>query len=526
MSDDLETVKQDITQTKEEIDHIKGLPTDNPERAAFAPLYGYLTELQKKENILLERAQPDKVNIRTRIVQAFCDSTGVEWPSEPAKLSSALLEPFHVKIPIETEVHKQWKSEAGVIVDDYFVDADVEHSTAGTFGARCIAAIPEKLGGSENRLISKYDNIIANMWEILKATQPIAIDIDRNVSDAPGLTVESMRPDVLVWVRDTLIFKGEEKKDGIFDVVKNELREKMQDWNIATSGNLPYLLSYGAVREKIQFFAITKNASLVEISPRYDVSNFSGAFNVLISALNMFKFFLTAATLLPDEGFPLMKILKRSNGTPISFISSTYVQKRIDRFDEYPYSSFDVLQRVYETVRLCEYAARAYQGPELLEKKRDKRKLVSYVVHIEPVCFRQQPHDVRELKIALYHIFQVLVIIHNTGFVHRDLRWENIWKDSKGRYIVGDWEHAGRINEIPTFVLNWWAPELHTLPTPPYTDKADIFLVGSLLDTMSLLLSAEKLRLRSQLKFDNPDERPSAAVVLKHQWFDDIRDGF
>ena len=57
MSDDLETVKQDITQTKGEIVRIKGLPTDKPE-VALAPLYAYLTELQKKENILLERAQP------------------------------------------------------------------------------------------------------------------------------------------------------------------------------------------------------------------------------------------------------------------------------------------------------------------------------------------------------------------------------------------------------------------------------------------------------------------------------------
>ena len=238
----------------------------------------------------------------------------------------------------------------------------------------------------------------------------------------------------------------------------------------------------------------------------------------------MFKLFLAAATLLPDEGFPLMKVLKRSNGTSISFISTTYVQKRIDSFNEYPYSSFDILQGVYETVQLCEHAARAHRGPELLEKKRGKRKLMTYIVDIEPVCFRQQPPNVRELKIALYHIFQVLVIIHNAGFVHRDLRWANIWKDSKGRNIVGDWEHAGRINEIQTFVLSWWASELHTLPTPPYTDKADIFLVGSLLDKVSLLLSVEELKLRSQLKCDNPVERPSAAVVLKHQWFDDIRD--
>ncbi|CAG8528137.1 4533_t:CDS:1, partial [Paraglomus occultum] len=60
--------------------------------------------------------------------------------NEPMKLGSVLLEPFRLKIPIEAEVYKL---EAGVIVDNYFIDADIVHATAGTFGARCIAAIPE-----------------------------------------------------------------------------------------------------------------------------------------------------------------------------------------------------------------------------------------------------------------------------------------------------------------------------------------------------------------------------------------------
>jgi len=64
----------------------------------------------------------DKVNIRTNI-----DSTSVEWPSEPTKLRSLLL-----------------------------ISWGLAHATAGTFGARDTVAIPERLGGSENRLISKY----------------------------------------------------------------------------------------------------------------------------------------------------------------------------------------------------------------------------------------------------------------------------------------------------------------------------------------------------------------------------------
>ena len=138
------------------------------------------------------------------------------------------------------------------------------------------------------------------------------------------------------------------------------------------------------------------------------------------------------------------------------------------------------------------------------------------------MCFRQRPKDIQELKTAIYQVLKVLEIVHNSGYVHRDLRWENIWKDSYGRFIVGDWEHAGRLDKIPKFVIQWWAPELYNVPTPPYTDEADIYLVGGLLNTAGVLLLNEAVTFHSLLMKNDPDEHPSAVNALQHQWLNKL----
>ena len=140
-------------------------------------------------------------------------------------------------------------------------------------------ALSRRMVGSELRLIN---NIVINIWETLKTYQSLAIEINQNATDPSGITIDSLWPDVLVWVQDALVFKAEEKKDGNFSVVMEELRDKMKDWNLASCGNLPYLLSYGAVKENLQFFAITKDSNLTPISPRYNITTFAGGFKVLV----------------------------------------------------------------------------------------------------------------------------------------------------------------------------------------------------------------------------------------------------
>ncbi|CAJ0910687.1 20893_t:CDS:2 [Entrophospora sp. SA101] len=218
-----------------------------------------------------------KKNILSDLVKSFCDLNNFKLPSDPKVLETILLQPFCIKIPIESEVYEQWKREIiDINIDDYFVNGDLSGSTAAEFSAECVHALSRRMEGSEFRLISKFDNIVINIWETLKTYQSLAIDINRNVKDPSGITIDSLQPDVLVWVQDALVFKAEKKKDGNFSVVMEELRDKMKDWNLVSCGNLPYILSYGAVKENLQFFAITKDSNLMSISPRYNISTFAG----------------------------------------------------------------------------------------------------------------------------------------------------------------------------------------------------------------------------------------------------------
>ncbi|CAG8554071.1 12357_t:CDS:2 [Funneliformis mosseae] len=360
----------------------------------------YLRALSEKSSFGMNMK---KKNILSDLVKSFCDLNNFEFPNDPKSLETILQ-------PAE-------------------------------FNAECVNAISKRMDGSEFRLISKFDNIVINVWETLKTYQSLAIDIDRNVKDPSGITIDCQRPDVLVWFKMHWFLKQKRRRT-----------------------------------HNIQFFVITKDSNLTSISPRYNISTFSGGIKVLITTLNMFKYFLAAAKLLPEVPFPFLKTFNRKSGASITFVSSDHIQKTIKNFEEYIYSDIETLQEVYEIIGSCEYAVKALSRPEVLEKKRGKRIIQTYVVNITPVCFRQRPKN---------------------------------------------WEHAGRLNEIPTFIIQSWAPELHNIPTPPYTDKADIYLVGHLLNTVDVLLSENARKFRSFLTKNNPNDRPSAANALHHPWFNE-----
>ena len=87
-------------------------------------------------------------------------------------------------------------------------------------------------------------------------------------------------------------------------------------------------------------------------------------------------------------------------------------------FGDYIYSDIETLQEVYKIIESCEYAVKALSMPEVLVKKRGKKIIKTYVVDIAPVCFRQRPKDIEELKTAIYQILKVLEIVHDSGYVH------------------------------------------------------------------------------------------------------------
>jgi hypothetical protein len=97
------------------------------------------------------------------------------------------------------------------------------------------------------------------------------VKIDRNVIDPSATTVRQLRPDYLIWMKNVLVLKGEEKADDIRQAV-DELTQKNECWNLSVYCKVPYVLCYAAGGNMLQFFA-TRAQEITPISPCYNLSN-------------------------------------------------------------------------------------------------------------------------------------------------------------------------------------------------------------------------------------------------------------
>ena len=85
----------------------------------------------------------------------------------------------------------------------------------------------------------------------------------------------------MAWLNGALIFKAEEKQFASDKAkAEQELLDKMEFWNRATYGRVPYILSYVAAENLVQFFAITKDMNKIDVSDVYDLQRFPGEFMV------------------------------------------------------------------------------------------------------------------------------------------------------------------------------------------------------------------------------------------------------
>lgn len=78
-----------------------------------------------------------------------------------------------------------------------------------------------------------------------------------------------------------------------------------------------------------------------------------------------------------------------------------------------------------------------------------------------------------DLKNALKSVLKALSVLHAKGWVHRDIRWENILRDSTGQWFLIDLESANyKDKEVGKFTSRHWTSS--TLDQNLYTEKSDI----------------------------------------------------
>ncbi|RIB09856.1 hypothetical protein C2G38_2207657 [Gigaspora rosea] len=298
------------------------------------------TEYSKRE---------EKENVETDVIKSFCRI--LDSLQAVQALEKFLTLKFDTKIPIRTKCGKN-KFQC-------WINISVMRTR---ISSKCESAMEQDYTGAESALISKYDNLISNIWDKLNS----------------DVTIKNKRPDFVVWINDTLVFKAEEKAGASnFNQAKFELLDKMGNWNNSFYGQVPYLLSCATAGESLQFFAITSKKESVAISSfNFIIKHVSPTGN--ISSLNMFRLLVTIQEFLPKNGIPL---------------------------------DFETLKEAYAAISNSKYSVRAKGEPQL--KLYNKRRI--YSVELTPVCHKRLPYDEKELRDAISAILNVLNLLHGRG---------------------------------------------------------------------------------------------------------------
>ncbi|DBA92345.1 TPA: hypothetical protein ACH3X1_003074 [Trebouxia sp. C0004] len=141
------------------------------------------------------------------------------------------------------------------------------------------------------------------------------------------------------------------------------------------------------------------------------------------------------------------------------------------------------MQDIYAASKDCPFLIHAQEPPHASQNGQE------YVVDLEPVgrpvlskYSDHRPRCSRELKHSIRCILHALEVLHQAGFAHTDLRWENIILLHACQWVLIDLEFACVLNSVP------FTPEGHArkvrseLYEQPWSESCDFILVGDLIE--------------------------------------------
>lgn len=393
---------------------------------------------------------------------------------------------------------------------EYNTDMSVPHQDflMSTLLNAVRATAPQK--GTEEVMASFALNITHETWSTILAEGDITYDSDRNSTDASGATAKGLRPDYCLWMQGALIFKSEHKADasGMTEAL-NELSSKMTGWNPVALRGLPFLPAFALARHSLQFVALyPDNGGIVRMRTVlrcWDLSIVWHRFSVLRAAMNMARVFVALRRLLPREVIPLYQSILRAGGEMI------FYDDHVVKVTTYaaPPQLYDLLGR----------GCPASSIPNTIHVSNTKTRPDGTIqLELRPVCRpHAHPSTEMELKKAIRSVLIALNYLHAQGFVHRDVRWENVLQTVDGTWILADFELAAKVGEPAGMIKSQYLPpECVVDPTRGFEPSGDIYRVGDLIFSWrkcDMILSREAQELAERLRRPLP-HRPTAKDLL------------
>lgn len=394
---------------------------------------------------------------------------------------------------------------------EYFCDlsSGVELQLSPLF-ALALGQRVEKKKASESSYHQLWDDLIARPLEILAAHCGLNLDCDRDVAEAAS-TVKLKRPDVLVRMNGVLILKGEEKNEpDKFSLAVQELKDKMKVWNAMYFGSLEFIFTYAAAGATLQFFILTPTRKLVAVSPSLNLTLPSHRLQTLLLVVNMFRTLPGLGDKLPPAGGPrLFSRMVRDSGVVLHF-NEDHVLKRIPHAALVHGVTVSQLKEVYGLVNSLPHAVHCEPGIKDCKGR--------ITLQLSPIGLECVPSTQEELRRAIKAVLSCMAALHAQGWVHRDVRWPNVLRDSSGAYFIIDFDLAvkGPSAFVPS-VLDWCPPEVER--GMPFTAAGDVYQIGQLMAGAEVEeLDAAGVDLQQQLCDPLPRARASAVKALQHAW--------
>jgi hypothetical protein len=375
---------------------------------------------------------------------------------------------------------------------------------------------PNFKGGSEIELAHFYAGLLHDPLEYAIGVLGVSVVSGRNRVDPSAMTVTSLRPDYCLWAQKLLVFKAEDKSDAaeLADAIA-DLRRKTSAYHPLTCGQIPFLLANAAAGDHLQFFAIDMRRG--EVARLTDVLVLTHAVNgcrdrlkAVTTMLNIARVIVSwhANGLLRDPVHQLFATISRARGAEITFMQDHLVKRWRPVMEQVE------LAALFAVAGASRYLIRLVPGSELRFHKDG-----SVGASLQPVGDPRLPADVTELRSAVRCVLRALSALHSAGFVHRDVRWDNVVSTpDSAEWILVDLDTAARVGTPPTWYNPSFPPgyERGERLSTPWTAAFDLYQLSEMIGSMILSLVAQDERhawgeLRSHLRSCN-----SADAALKH----------
>ena len=131
--------------------------------------------------------------------------------------------------------------------------------------------------------------------------------------------------------------------------------------------------------------------------------------------------------------------------------------------------------------------------PKRASRNHRPNELVSLKLSLVPVAARWRLADNASLRLLIANVLETLSHVHRLGFVHRDVRDDNILRD-KDRFLLIDWEVAGRVDQPP-----FWAAAAAWVPpgtnrATPWQPWMDLWQLGKVMQAQPNHVSTDASR--------------------------------